>query len=187
MRGTWEKELHTLNHFCVSAKQCTDALRVSLQLFFVTVLWTGLSYTHFAEADWDRGKVVLQIELEDVGCEPSSARLQDHTLSIVFHCYSSWPRPKIAASAAGDHTWLPKEEQPSSHALLSVAVVLNVSDQARRQLSHISKPWFVAHIYDLLYMYLVSFFQFPFCGRRAPCYKPTCLVLASTYDFFPLC
>lgn len=32
-------------------------------------------------------------------------------------------------------------------------------------------------------MYLVSFFRFPFCGRRAPCYKPTCLILASTYNF----
>lgn len=71
-----------------------------------------------------------------------SPALQDYKIVLFRLCFivnSSWPRPKIARSAAGDPTWLPKEEQqPSSQALLLVAVVLNAGDWGRGQLTFLN-------------------------------------------------
>lgn len=91
----------------------------------MTVLWTGFSYTHFAGEQPGTHRQRMWVV---------SLGLQDYKtilFSVMFHCDGCWPEPQ-AAALAGYHTWLPQEEPSSSHALLSLAVVLNVSTWTRR-------------------------------------------------------
>lgn len=89
------KGAHILNSFYVPAQQWTGALHASPQLFIVTVLGYS-SYTHFADEQIEthRAEAILQIELEDVGCEPRSTSLQ----RLYFFNYASLLQPLAKAT-----------------------------------------------------------------------------------------